>query len=233
MAKRKELQEKRREQLTMAAMHYIVSKGYDHVTIEDVCGEICMSRGIANYYFKNKEELLVSVLERLIRGSTGSICAFFGLKEEPVSDEALFHALEKTIPSRDPEDLLRTGISAIVYYVKENRDVALVFLEFLSQANRNPTIGALIDYINRRSYEITEMIIREGVRVGAFQVPDPKTTAKLLVSSGIGVFIGYAVDEGFFNIQEKAGEMFDFALAYLKSPGTGKAAEERRAEGAG
>lgn len=233
LAARKELQEKRREQLTMAAMHYIVSKGYDHVTIEDVCGEICMSRGIANYYFKNKEDLLVSVLERLVRGSTGSICAFFGLKEEPANDEALYRALEETIRSRDPVDLLRTGISAIVYYVKENRDIALVFLEFLSQAKRNSSIGELINYLNRRSYEITEMIIREGVRVGVFQVADPGTTAKILVTSGIGVFIGYAVDEDFFKIEEKTGEMFDFALAYLKSPGTEKAAQEYRAEGSG
>jgi len=231
LAPRKELQEKRREQLTMAAMHYIVKKGFDHVTIEDVCGEIYMSRGIANYYFKNKEDLLVSVLERLVRGSTGSICAFFGLQEEPTNDETLYRALEETIRRRDPEDLLRTGINAIVYYVKENRDIALVFLEFLSQANRNSAIGELIDYINRRSYEITEMIIREGVRVGVFQVVDPKTTAKILVSSGVGVFIGYAVDKSFFIIEDKIGEMFNFALGYLKSPDSENAPQACRAEG--
>ena len=208
-------------------MHFIVRKGYDHVTLGDVCGEIHMSRSIANYYFKNKEELLVSVLERMISGSTGSICAFFDLMEEPEDDEALYRAIEETIRHRAPEDLLRTGIRAIVHYVRKNQDIAPVFLEFLSQANRNPSIGALINYMNRRSYEITEMIIREGVRVGVFQVADPSTTARILVSSGIGVFIGHALDEGFFNIEEKTGEMFDFALAYLKTPGAGKAAQDR------
>lgn len=208
-------------------MHFIVRKGYDHVTLGDVCGEIHMSRSIANYYFKNKEELLVSVLERMISGSTGSICAFFDLMEEPEDDEALYRAIEETIRHRAPEDLLRTGIRAIVHYVRKNQDIAPVFLEFLSQANRNPSIGALINYMNRRSYEITEMIIREGVRVGVFQVADPSTTARILVSSGIGVFIGHALDEGFFNIEEKTGEMFDFALAYLKAPGAGKAAQDR------
>lgn len=227
MAPKKELHEKRREQLARAAMHFIVRKGYDHVTLGDVCGEIHMSRSIANYYFKNKEELLVSVLERMISGSTGSICAFFDLMEEPEDDEALYRAIEETIRHRAPEDLLRTGIRAIVHYVRKNQDIAPVFLEFLSQANRNPSIGALINYMNRRSYEITEMIIREGVRVGVFQVADPSTTARILVSSGIGVFIGHALDEGFFNIEEKTGEMFDFALAYLKAPGAGKAAQDR------
>jgi hypothetical protein len=71
------------------------------------------------------------------------------------------------------------------------------------------------------------MIIREGIRVGVFQVTDPNTTARILVSSGIGVFIGHAVVEGFFNIEEKTGEMFDFALAYLKAPGAGNAAQDR------
>ena len=51
-----------------------------------------------------------------------------------------------------------------------------------------------------------------------FRSPDPSTTARILVSSGIGASIGHAVDEGFFNIEEKTGEMFDFALAYLKAP---------------
>jgi AcrR family transcriptional regulator len=227
LAPRKELQEERREQLTWAAMHCIVRKGYDHVTLGDVCSEIHMSRSIANYYFKNKEELLVSVLKRMISGSTESICAFFGLMEEPENDEALYRAIEETIRHHAPEDLLRTGIRAIVHYVRENQEIAPVFLEFLSQANRNPSIGALVNYINRRSYEITEMIIREGVRVGVFQVADPSTAAKILVSSGIGVFIGHAVVEGFFNIEEKTGEMFDFALAYLKAPGAGKAAQDR------
>ncbi len=226
MSPRKEMQEERREQLTWAAMHCIVRKGYDHVTLGDVCGEIHMSRSIANYYFKNKEELLVSVLERMISGSTESICAFFGLTEEPENDEALYRAIEETIRHRDPEDLLRTGIRAIVHYVRNNQDIAPVFLEFLSQANRNPSIGALINYISRRSYEITEMIIREGVRVGVFRVEDPGTTARILVSSGIGVFIGHAVVEGFFNIEEKTGEMYDFALAYLKAPGAGNATQE-------
>ncbi len=224
LAPRKKLQEKRREQLTRAAMHFIVRKGYDHVTLEDVCGEILMSRSIANYYFKNKEELLVSVLERMVRGSTGAICAFFGLEDGPADDEALYRAIEETIRHRAPEDLLRTGISAIVYYVRENQDIAPIFLEFLSQANRNTSIGALINYINRRSYEITEMIIREGVRVGVFQVVDPRTSAEILVSSGIGMFIGQAVSEGFFDIEEKIGEMSNFALAYLKVPGAGRSA---------
>ncbi len=227
MAQKKELQEKRREQLTMAAMHFIVSKGYEHVTLKDVCGEIRMSRSIANYYFKNKEELLVSVLERMIRSSTGSICAFFGLMKEPENDEALFRAIEETIRHRAPEDLLRTGIRAIVCYVRNNQDIAPIFMEFLSQAKRNPTIGALVNYINRRSYEITEMIIREGVRVGVFHVADPRTTAEILVSAGVGIFIGQAVSEDFFDIEEKTGEMFDFALAYLKAPGAGKAAQDR------
>jgi AcrR family transcriptional regulator len=228
LSPRKELQEERREQLTRAAMHCIVTKGYDHVTLGDVCGKIHMSRSIANYYFKNKEELLVSVLERMISGSTESICAFFGLREEPENDEALYRAIEETIRHHAPEDLLYTGIRAIVQYVRKNQDIAPVFLEFLSQAKRNPSIGALINYVSRRSYEITEMIIREGVRVGGFQVPDPSTTARILVSSGIGVFIGHAVVEGFFDIEEKTGEMFDFALAYLKAPGAGEAAQGRR-----
>ncbi len=56
---------------------------------------------------------------------------------------------------------------------------------------------------------------------------DPSTTARILVSSGIGVFIGHAVVEGFFNIEEKTEEMFDFALAYLKAPGAGMEAQDR------
>jgi hypothetical protein len=64
-------------------------------------------------------------------------------------------------------------------------------------------------------------------RANLSKVCEGQTTARILVSSGIGVFIGHALDEGFFNIEEKTGEMFDFALAYLKAPGAGKAAQDR------
>ena len=65
MSPKQGMREKRREQLTRAAMACIVRKGYDHVTLEDVSREVGMSRGIASYYFNSKEDLLVSVLQML------------------------------------------------------------------------------------------------------------------------------------------------------------------------
>ena len=60
------VREKRRKQLTRAAMECIAHKGYDHVTLEDVSRRSGMSRGTASYYFDSKEDLLTSVLEMLV-----------------------------------------------------------------------------------------------------------------------------------------------------------------------
>ena len=130
---RKRMREQRREELTLATMRCIVKKGYTHVTIEDICKEVGMSRGIVSYHFKNKEELLVSVLEKMIDDATEVIKTFVGLSGETIDDHELYSALEEFISKQDPVETITRGIQAISNYLQYHQDNVPVYMEFLSQ----------------------------------------------------------------------------------------------------
>ena len=215
MAARKRMREQRREELISAAMRCIVKKGYTHVTVEDICKEVGMSRGIVSYHFKNKEELMVSVLEKMIEDSTEAIETFVGLSKGTSDDRQLYPAFQELISRQDPVELIKEGVKAIVQYIHEHQDTVYIFLEFLSQANRNKTIGELIAYLNKRYWDLGEMIVSEGIRRNIFRVKDPRVTVQLLIASGNGILLNSATDEKFFPLEERIEEITNLAMRYL------------------
>ena len=77
----------RREELTQAAMECIANKGYDRVTLDDVTKEAGLSKGIASYYFRNREELLVSVIEKMSAQIEELTIKIWGLPEDTKDKE--------------------------------------------------------------------------------------------------------------------------------------------------
>ena len=55
----------KRKRLMDAAYKVFVRKGYHHASIKDIADEAEMTPGLIHYYFKNKEELLLSVQEEV------------------------------------------------------------------------------------------------------------------------------------------------------------------------
>ncbi|MFE7062892.1 TetR/AcrR family transcriptional regulator [Sutcliffiella sp. NPDC057660] len=55
----------KRKQLIDAAYKVFVKKGYLNASIKDIANEAMMTPGLVHYYFKNKEELLLSVQEEV------------------------------------------------------------------------------------------------------------------------------------------------------------------------
>ena len=82
MARKIEISEIRKEELTQAALKCMALKGYDRVTLDDVTKEAGLSKGIASYYFKNREELLVSVIQKMWENVLGFTRAIWELPAE-------------------------------------------------------------------------------------------------------------------------------------------------------
>ena len=82
MARKIEISAIRKEELTQAALKCMALKGYDRVTLDDVTKEAGLSKGIASYYFKNREELLVSVIRKMWENIEGFTREIWELPEE-------------------------------------------------------------------------------------------------------------------------------------------------------
>lgn len=59
--------QEKRKRLIDAAYKVFVKKGYLNASIKDIASEAGMTSGLVHYYFKNKEELLLSVQEEVQR----------------------------------------------------------------------------------------------------------------------------------------------------------------------
>ena len=58
----------RRLQVTKAFMTLLARQGYDGTSISSIASEAGLTQGLIHYHFKNKEEILLSVLEYISKG---------------------------------------------------------------------------------------------------------------------------------------------------------------------
>lgn len=75
-AEKRRLREKRQryETILSAAMKFFCKKGYNKTTIEDIANEAEVSVGTVYFYFKNKEDIMIKLIEetgQILRRSLG------------------------------------------------------------------------------------------------------------------------------------------------------------------
>ena len=114
----------RREELTQAAMECIANKGYDRVTLDDVTKEAGLSKGIASYYFRNREELLVSVIEKMSAQIEELTIKIWGLPEDTKDKEKIYEQLKEyySNPKIDPIVVIKQGIKFVLAWIDQGAE---------------------------------------------------------------------------------------------------------------
>ena len=69
--RRKREKDKRRNRIIGAAEKVLFAKGYQAATMDDVATEAELGKGTLYLYFKNKEELIIALLVRLLFRESG------------------------------------------------------------------------------------------------------------------------------------------------------------------
>jgi len=216
VAPRKEISDIRREELIQAALKCIAQKGYDRVTLDDVTREAGLSKGIASYYFKNRDELLVSVIRKIWDSIEALTRKVWDLPEE-ADEEEVHRALRAYYadPSLDIADLVRNGINALVAWINENPYTINVVLESWCQVPRHP----MITEVNRSMYglllTVSEVFIEEGVRRRVFKKRDPRMAAHVLISGITGLAFNQVTNEFPGEKGKLEKEFHDLVFEYL------------------
>lgn len=121
--------EERRRELVDAAIRVMARDGVAKATTRAIVTEAGMQLGFFHYCFKNKEELLVVVLET-------------------INERNVAAALELVAPDRDLVDLLRDGMRSYWKGVEANPGEHQVTYELTQYALRRPGLEA----VARRQY---------------------------------------------------------------------------------
>lgn len=112
-----------RKKLLRGAYAAIAEHGFGAVTLQDVADQAGVSKALALYYFKNKEQLLVAVMERIdavIRARA----------EQAIQDSEAYGPLGQ----------LEAYLGALTIGAKEHRAFYRVYLDFLGAGLRNAEI---------------------------------------------------------------------------------------------
>lgn len=142
----------RRNLLLSSTFKAIVDKGFDAVTLQDIADYSGVSKGVTNYYFKNKEDvfyhLFVWLTDRIYQNEYAAVNACNG-------------ALNK----------LKAYVGAAFPSPKKNREFFKVYLEFLAHATHHEPFREVNNQFYENCWNIGRSIIAIGQAEGIFS-PD-------------------------------------------------------------
>lgn len=188
---------RRREQLLDATFECIAGMGYGNFSLQDVAERASLSKGIIHYYFKNKEELLVLVLDRL----TQSLDDQVNLKANT---------------ARTPTGRICAIFDGSFEVVQEKVDFFHVFFDFCGQATRKKEMQDITSSLYAKYRRLTQRVIEDGIAQGVFRPVDAAGVAAVLVGMVMGICLQYILDGEAFSLTEIQQTSKDLILSYLR-----------------
>jgi len=192
--------DERRQQILIGLFTTVVKKGYSNCTISEISEAANLSRGILHYYFRNKKEMLLELMNSL--GKTHY--------------EGILQMLSET-------DDVQEKLKAIVrfQYMDESKafhDVARVWVEFWGQAPHDPEVREVVGRIQSKLRKLIADLVLEGMQQGVFRIVDPQNTASVIMSMMEGPTLQWIVDRKALNINQVSKTLEDFISCYLEHP---------------
>ena len=181
----------RKDQIVRATVECITKFGYHNFSMQDVARTAGVSKGIIHYYFLNKDELMMSVLDKV----AGDI------------ERVLASEMES---SPDPKAKLEAFIDVAFDVVRSTREYYQVNMDFWTQINQKEEVRKVIASHYAQFRESAAKVIREGIDSGLFRPVDAHLYASYTVAVIDGLSLQWLFDEQCFDydtIIKKAGRL--------------------------
>jgi AcrR family transcriptional regulator len=112
------------ESLVRAAYRLIASKGIERTTLQNIADAAGVSKALAVYYFKTKENLLLAAIRWVLARVTERMTSALSSVEEP-------------------EEMVRVMLGTIFVDPRRNRDFYLAYTALIGEAARNARFNEL------------------------------------------------------------------------------------------
>lgn len=181
----------RKDQIVRATVDCITKYGYHNFSMQDVARTAGVSKGIIHYYFLNKDELMMSVLDRV----AGDI-------------ERVLLSEMQTNP--DPKRKLEVFIDVCFDIVRNTKEYYQVNMDFWTQINQKEEVRKVIARHYAKFRDTAVSVIKEGITQGAFRPVEPKEYAAYVIAVIDGLSLQWLFDPGTFEyeaISKKAGRL--------------------------
>lgn len=187
----------RRRQIVDAAIRVMATRGWNDTSIDEITKEAGVSRGLVSYHFKDKADLLSSMLARC----------------QEASAETFTRAIEAT---DDPVERHRVIVRTTLNLTREDPAIYEIFLHFMASGRSNPELGQQIRDLYRGFRAVTSHGIRRGQEYGIFRNDiDPDAAAARHIGALTGFALQWLLDPDSFPFEEAARQTEDMLVDYL------------------
>lgn len=174
-----DLAAERKSQIINATIDCIARYGYNNFSMQDVARIADVSKGIIHYYFLNKEDLMMAVLER-VAGDIESLLA--GISEK----------------TQDPSEQLRQMIRVCFDIVRQKREYYCINMDFWTQINQKEKVRLAVAKHYMKFRGTTAAIVQAGVDSGVFKPIDSAHAASVIIAIVDGISLQWLFEESSF-----------------------------------
>jgi AcrR family transcriptional regulator len=169
----------RKDQIVRATVECITKYGYHNFSMQDVARTAGVSKGIIHYYFLNKDELMMSVLDKV----AGDIERILATEMQSITD-----------PARKFE----VFIDVCFDIVRNTREYYQVNMDFWTQINQKEDVRKVIARHYTKFRDSASLVIKEGIDKGVFRQVDPKNYSSYVIAVIDGLSLQWLFDEAVF-----------------------------------
>lgn len=193
MSPRPSVETERRQQILDQAMTCFARQGYHLTTMDDIAAELPFSKGLLYYYFKNKRDLFMAILDRWMEGALAAWKLMLAPEEDPVSQlhQCLYYGL---------------------HLLTQSSDLARVEFEFYGQLGRDPAVSEVFKTLFAEFRAQIQDILKAGVESGDFRSLNAEALAAVLLGAYEGLAMQAMVDPDILDWSVIGQELFDMVM---------------------
>lgn len=173
----------RKDQIVRATVECITKHGYHNFSMQDVARTAGVSKGIIHYYFLNKDDLMMSVLDR-VAGDIESVL------------------IEDMQAIDDPVKKLEIFMSVAFDVVRSTKEYYQVNMDFWTQINQKKEVRQVISRHYAKFRDTCAVVIDEGVKSGCFSQVNPHYYASYILAVIDGISLQWLFDETVYNYDD-------------------------------
>lgn len=172
------VREERRQQLVDAAWRCAAKRGFQSLTVDDVCAEAGVSKGSFYVYFAQKQDLLIALLE---------------------DDAAGVDAIMRDVGDHDGSGVKRLrGLVQAMLQRGEDAAQLQVRADLWAEMSANPAVRDRFADVMRRRRVALRSWIKDGIDSGELLDMPANALAAILVALGDGLMLHAGLDPAGF-----------------------------------
>ena len=188
----------RKNQIVRATVDCMTKYGYDNFSMQDVAKTAKVSKGIIHYYFLNKDDLMMSVLEKVAAD----------IEQTLQQDMAAID---------DPIKKLKVFIEGCFDIVKNTREYYQVNMDFWTQINQKECVRNVISKHYDNFRKTCGDVLKQGIEKKIFKDTDISEYSSFIIAIIDGISLQWLFDNKVFDYDKVTKQICDWVLKGLTS----------------